>query len=112
MPNDEISFQILTILSDHPQISQRELARELGISLGKANYCLNALIEKGILKVNNFRNNKNKIAYVYILTPKGIEEKAKVAARFLKRKMAEFDALQMEIQELRKQVDAGLEKLS
>ncbi|WP_428241010.1 MarR family EPS-associated transcriptional regulator [Gynuella sp.] len=109
MPSDELSHQILTILSDHPQTSQRQLARELGISLGKVNYCLNALIEKGILKVNNFKNSKNKAAYVYVLTPKGIEEKAKVTARFLKRKIEEFDALQAEIKKLKKQVESGLE---
>ncbi|AJQ95280.1 MarR family EPS-associated transcriptional regulator [Gynuella sunshinyii] len=109
MPSDELSHQILTLLSDHPHTSQRQLARELGISLGKVNYCLNALIEKGILKVNNFKNSKNKAAYVYVLTPQGIEEKAKVTARFLKRKIEEFDALQAEIKELKKQIESGQE---
>lgn len=84
-------------------MSQRQIARELGISLGKANYCLKALIEKGLLKAGNFRNSKNKLAYAYKLTPKGIEEKASVTVRFLKKKINEYEQLQKEIDELRKE---------
>lgn len=91
-------------MEENPEISQRQLARKLGISLGKANYCLKALIEKGVIKAGNFRNSKNKKAYFYKLTPKGIEEKANVTMRFLKRKVQEHQAIQAEISALKKEV--------
>jgi len=94
---DEYRYKILKRLEVNPEISQRELAQELGISLGKANYCLRALVQKGLLKVNNFRNNQNKAAYLYLLTPHGIEEKAKVTLRFMQHKMQEYEALKEEI---------------
>jgi EPS-associated MarR family transcriptional regulator len=97
-------YRILKRLADDPGASQRVLAQELGVSLGKVNYCLNALIEKGLLKVNNFRTSENKRAYMYYLTPKGMEEKARVTVRFLKRKMAEYESLKDEIHQL--QVEA------
>lgn len=106
MLTDEYRYKILKLVSDNPEISQRELARQLGISLGRANYCLKALVEKGILKATNFRNNKNKMAYVYLLTPHGIEEKTRITVHYLKRKMQEYEALQLEIEELRR--DASL----
>lgn len=90
------------MLENSPAISQREIAEQLGISLGKVNFCLKALVNVGLLKVTNFRNNKNKLAYMYILTPSGIEEKASITVRFLKHKLDEYDALQREIEELRK----------
>jgi EPS-associated MarR family transcriptional regulator len=103
MLTDEYRYKIFKLVEAHPEISQRELARELGISLGKANYCLKALIEKGLLKAGNFRNSKNKMAYVYKLTPKGIEEKSNVTVRFLKQKMTEYESLKSEIEFLRQE---------
>ena len=100
MLTDEYRYKIFKLVEANPEISQRQLARELGISLGKANYCLKALIGKGLVKVGNFRNSKNKLAYVYKLTPKGIEEKSNVTIRFLKNKLSEYEALQNEILEL------------
>ena len=97
MLTDEYRYKILKRLEINPEISQRELAQALGISLGKANYCLRALVQKGLLKVNNFRNNQNKAAYLYLLTPHGIEEKTKVTLRFMQHKMQEYEALKEEI---------------
>lgn len=104
MLTDEYRYKIFKLVETNPEISQRELARELGISLGKANYCLKALIEKGQLKMRNFRNSKRKIAYMYLVTPKGIEEKSQVTARFLKRKLQEYESLQKEIEQLRNEI--------
>jgi EPS-associated MarR family transcriptional regulator len=103
MLTDEYRYKIFKLVEANPEISQRQLARELGISLGKANYCLKALIEKGLLKAGNFRNSKNKLAYAYKLTPRGIEEKASVTVRFLKKKIKEYEQLQQDIDELRKE---------
>jgi EPS-associated MarR family transcriptional regulator len=104
MLTDEFRYRILKLLEANPQASQREIARELGISLGKVNYCLKALIERGWVKANNFRRNEQKRAYLYLLTPKGIEAKAKVTIRFLKRKLGEYESLKRELAEL--QLDA------
>jgi EPS-associated MarR family transcriptional regulator len=104
MLTDEYRSKILRILEAEPEISQRKLARELGISLGKANYCLQALIEKGWIKANNFKNNNNKKAYMYLLTRRGIVEKARVTARFLDRKVTEYEALQREIAVLKREM--------
>ena len=101
---DEYRYKILKLVEANPEVSQRELARELGISLGKANYCLKALIDVGLVKAHNFRNNKNKLAYMYLLTPKGIEEKASITLRFLKIKLREHQALLSELEELREEV--------
>jgi EPS-associated MarR family transcriptional regulator len=100
---DEYRYKILKLVESNPSISQRELAEQLGISLGKANFCLKALINVGLLKATNFRNNKNKLAYMYLLTPTGIEEKALITVRFLKYKLNEYEALQTEIEELRRE---------
>lgn len=97
MLTDEYRYKILKLLEAKPEISQRELAKNLGVSLGKANFCLNALIEKGLLKATNFRNSHNKLAYMYLLTPSGIEEKSKITLRFLKAKIHEYEMLQEEI---------------
>lgn len=102
--NDELQHRIFKIIEKDPLINQRELSNELGISLGKANYCIRALIEKGWVKVNNFRNNQNKLAYAYILTPSGLEEKASVTLRFFKRKMREYDELKLAVEELKKEL--------
>ena len=112
MLSDEYRYKIFKLVETNPEISQRELARELGVSLGKANYCLKALMEKGLLKASNFRNSNNKLAYAYKLTPKGIEDKASVTVRFLKRKMQEYEALQQEIEQLRRDVPVTEEPAS
>lgn len=102
-PQDETLFQVLRTLNANPQISQRELADAMGMSLGKANYCLKALVDKGLIRVRNFRNSQNKLAYAYLLTPKGVAAKAGLTSRFLKRKMSEYEALKWEIAELKKE---------
>lgn len=102
--NDELQHQIFKIIQANPTINQRELSQALGISLGKVNYCLKSLITKGWVKVNNFRNNRNKLAYAYILTPSGLEEKASVTLRFFKRKMREYDELKLAVEELKKEL--------
>jgi EPS-associated MarR family transcriptional regulator len=104
---DETRYRILKLLEGDPHASQRRIAEELDISLGRVNFCLQALIEKGLIKVNNFRNNSHKRAYLYYLTPKGIEEKAIVTARFLKRKLDEYEALKQEVEELQREAALG-----
>ena len=104
--SEEIRYRLLKYLDEHPDASQRQLARELGVSLGKANYCLRALMEKGLVKARNFKNNKQKSAYAYVLTPSGIEEKISVTYAFLRRKMLEYDHLQQEIARLTAELDA------
>lgn len=101
MLSDEYRYKILKSLESNPKISQRELAGELGISLGRVNYCIQALIEKGLVKANNFRNSQNKKGYAYFLTPRGIEDKARITVQFLKIKVAEHEALKKEIKDLR-----------
>jgi len=108
MLTDEYRYKILKILATNPEISQRDLARKLDISLGRVNFCLKALIEKGLLKASNFRNNQNKMAYMYLLTPQGLEEKTVITARFLKLKLQEHAKLQAEIEELRNDADQSL----
>ncbi len=100
----EVHYKLLKILESDSTLSQRQLAKKLGISLGKANYCLKALIEKGWIKSRNFKNSKNKSGYAYILTPHGLEEKAKVAVYFLKRKQEEYEQLKKEIEQLQREV--------
>lgn len=111
MLTDEYRYKILKVISENPDISQRELAKTLGISLGKVNFCLKALIDVGFLKASNFRNNKNKLAYMYLLTPRGIEEKALITVRFLKSKILEYETLENDIKKLRSEVSKnyGLE---
>jgi len=107
--SDESRYRLLRFLEEHPEASQRDLARHLDVSVGKVNYCLRALIEKGLLKVRNFRNSKNKITYAYHLTPKGLEEKVNVTYAFLRRKMAEYDAVSAEVERLSREVaESGL----
>ena len=91
----------MRILQDNPDLTQRELAEKLGISVGGLNYCLKALMEKGLVKMKNFANSKNKFGYVYVLTPTGMAEKAAITHRFLQRKMDEYEALKAEIEALR-----------
>jgi EPS-associated MarR family transcriptional regulator len=101
MLTDEYRYKILKALEKNPEISQRALARELDVSLGRANFCLKALIDVGLLKASNFRNSKNKLAYMYLLTPSGVKEKSVITERFLKAKLQEYEVLQAEIQMLR-----------
>jgi EPS-associated MarR family transcriptional regulator len=103
MLTDEYRYKILKILEANPEVSQRDLARALNISLGRVNFCLKALIEKGLLKASNFRNSQNKLAYMYLLTPNGIEEKSAITAQFLKIKMREYADLEAEIDQLRRE---------
>lgn len=105
MFDDTTSYGLLKTLEHNPSLSQRDLAKRLGISLGKVNYCLNALVEKGCLKVNNFRNSDNKLAYAYVLTPRGIEERARITVHFLKYKVQEYEQLRAEIEELKREAE-------
>ena len=102
---EEAHFRVLRLLAERPDASQRQLAAALGISLGKANYCVQALLQKGWVKATNFANNRNKGAYRYLLTPSGLEAKARLTARFLQRKLAEYEALEQEIAQLQAEVD-------
>jgi EPS-associated MarR family transcriptional regulator len=98
--NDENRYKLLKLLHEKPDMNQREIASALGLSLGKANFCLKALIEKGWVKMGNFSRSPNKQAYVYLLTLRGIEEKAAVTREFLERKQKEYEDLKAEIEEL------------
>ena len=97
-------LKVLRSIEENPEITQRELAQKLGVSLGKVNYCLKALIERGWIKANNFRNSNNKAAYAYLLTPSGIEEKAKITVRFLRQRMLDYEQIKREIVELEEEV--------
>jgi len=97
---EEARFQILRLLSENPELSQRELSERVGISLGAVNYCLKGLTDRGLVKVRNFRRNPDKLRYAYILTPTGIAEKAALTARFLQQKLGQYDALKREIETL------------
>ena len=101
---EDTHFRLLRLLEANPDLSQRDLARALGTSLGKTNYCLNALIDKGLVKARNFRNSRNKLGYAYLLTPRGIDSKATIAVQFLKRKMAEYETLKTEIEQLQREI--------
>lgn len=98
---EDTYFRVLRILQDRPDITQREIAQLLGVSTSGLNYCLNALIDKGWVKVQNFSESKHKFGYVYLLTPKGISEKAALTSRFLQRKLKEFEEMRYEIESLR-----------
>ena len=111
MSKKQSKFQILKSLGQDSHPTQRQLSNNLGVSLGKINYCLKILIEKGFIKVNNFRNNKNKIQYSYLLTSKGIEEKAKLTLDFVRIKTQKYDTLKQEIGSLKqeaKNIDRNL----
>ena len=103
----ESHYKLMRLIEARPELSQRELAEEMGVSLGKVNYCLNALIDKGLVKVGNFRNNQNKLSYAYLLTPKGVREKAVITVKFLERKVAEYESLSREIAELRREMEGA-----
>ena len=103
-PEDEMGYQLLREIDQVPAASQRSLAIRLGVSVGKVNYCLRALVDKGWVKVNNFRSSQNKLAYAYLLTPRGATAKAKLARAFLARKEIEYEVLHDEIKALRSEL--------
>lgn len=105
MFDETTSFGLLKALERNPGLSQRDLAKQLGVSLGKVNFCLKALIEKGCLKMSNFRNCDEKLAYAYMLTPHGVEHKARMTVEFLQIKMREYERLHAEIAELRQEAE-------
>ena len=105
--DDEARYQILRLLEANPEMSQRDVARTLGVSLGKVNYCVQALLQRGWIKVTNFKNSRNKAAYMYLLTPRGVEQKGRLTLRFLHRKVREYEVLKDEIRELRRESDEG-----
>lgn len=105
MLDDTTSYDLLKTLEDNPSLSQRDMAKRLGISLGKVNFCLNGLVEKGLLKVNNFRNSNNKLAYAYVLTPRGLEVRTRMTVHFLKYKVQEYERLRSEIEELKREAE-------
>ena len=104
---DEIHYRILKHVESNPEISQRELAQKLGVSLGKTNYCLKALVDVGWIKIRNFRNSENRLAYTYILTPQGIVGKATTTLQFLRWKLAEYEAIKAQIEELKSELREG-----
>jgi len=101
----EIHYRLLKVLSQDPQLGQRDMAKRMGISLGKVNYCISNLASKGWIKINRFKSAKNKIPYTYVLTPKGLEEKGKLTLRFLKRKLSEYEEIKKQIRELHYEVE-------
>jgi EPS-associated MarR family transcriptional regulator len=100
-------YKLMKLLQANPQLSQRKAALELGISLGKVNYCLKALVHKGWVKASRFRRSDNKKAYMYLLTPRGLEEKAQLTARFLQIKMREYETLRLEIEQMWRETDSS-----
>jgi len=107
MPSQDIQLRALRLLEQNPHLSQRELSAELGVSLGKAHYVVKALINMGWVKLDNFRRSDNKLGYAYLLTAKGIAEKADITVRFLARKQLEYEALREEIEQLKAEVGGG-----
>lgn len=107
---EDVHFRVLRLLEENPEMSQRDLAQAVGISVGGAHYCLNALIEKGLIKIGNFSAARDKRRYAYILTPMGIAEKSALTGRFLKRKMAEYEALKAEIDALKVELEPDVEQ--
>jgi EPS-associated MarR family transcriptional regulator len=107
---EDTYFRVLRILQDNPDLTQRELAERLGVSVGGLNYCLKALMDKGWVKMQNFQNSKNKFKYVYLLTPQGIAERVALTGRFLDRKMQEYEALKAEIESLHQDVQSAGKK--
>ena len=100
MPNQQSKYQLLKSLEQDANLTQKQLSKELGISLGKVNYCLKILIQKGFVKINNFKNSNHKLQYSYLLTPKGVAEKTKLTIMFLKVKTAEYEVLKKEVEKL------------
>ncbi len=105
MNQKDIHLGLLRKLEENPEYTQRELSQEMGVSLGKINYCMKKMIDKGLIKIQNFKRNKNKLGYTYLLTPKGIEEKARLTFSFLKIKMEEYEMLKEEISKLKQDAE-------
>ena len=105
MPSDEIQLSVLRLLEKTPQVTQRQMSAELGVSLGKTHYVVKSLIEVGLIKLDNFQRSDNKLGYAYLLTPKGIKEKAAITVRFLARKQDEYRRLELEIEALKSEVE-------
>jgi len=103
---EDTYFRVLRMLQDNPDMTQREIAEKLGISTSGLNYCLKSLIDKGWVKMQNFSQSKNKFGYIYVLTPQGMDEKATLTTRFLKRKRAEYDAMKLEIDTLTSEINS------
>ena len=101
---EDTYFRVMRLLQENPDLTQRELAQQLGVSVGGLNYCLKALMEKGWVKMQNFAHAKNKFKYAYLLTPRGMAERAKLTNKFLKRKMEEYEALKAEIEALKNEM--------
>jgi EPS-associated MarR family transcriptional regulator len=108
---EETYLKVMRLLQENPDLTQRELAEQLGVSVGSMNYCLKALIEKGLVKMKNFIHSKNKFGYVYVLTPTGIAERAELTSKFLARKVAEYETLKHEIEVLKAEVDDNKENI-
>jgi EPS-associated MarR family transcriptional regulator len=105
MLTDEMRYKLMRLLEANPQLSQRDAARRLGISLGKANFCLRALVRTGWVKATRFKNSRNKAAYMYLLTPRGVEAKAALTLRFLQLRLREYEQLQAEIEQIRRDAE-------
>lgn len=105
--DEQVQLALLRLLKEHPELTQRELSVAMGISLGKTHYVLRSLVDKGMVKVRNFRRNDRKLAYAYVLTPRGLHEKLRLARSFLARKEAEFEALHATIAQLRREIEAS-----
>ncbi len=103
----DVQYKLMRLVESNPELSQRDLAREMGVSLGKINYCLRALIRRGWVKATNFTNSQNKAAYMYLLTPRGVEEKARLTVRFLQVKMQEYETLRTEIEQIHLEAEAA-----
>ncbi len=110
MATEDLDLELLRQLNSQPAASQRSLAQGLGVSLGKLNFCLRALVDRGWVKADNFRRSDNKLAYAYLLTPRGVSAKLKLTSEFLRRKEREFEALEVEISALRTELSAPLRK--
>ena len=109
----EIHYRLLNLLTDEPQLRQLDMAKRMGISVGKVNFCISELAKKGLIKVKRFKSAKNKVPYSYMLTPRGIEEKGKITVRFLKRKIQEYEEIKRQIGSLYDEVEEnGLQRLA
>ena len=105
MLSEDMRYKVMRLLEANPALSQRDVARELGISLGKVNYCLQALVRKGWIKATNFKNSHHKAAYMYLLTPRGLEEKGRLTVQFLRIKVREYENLRIEIEQMRRETE-------
>jgi MarR family transcriptional regulator, temperature-dependent positive regulator of motility len=108
--SDDMRYKLMRLLEANPELSQRDVARTLGVSIGKVNYCLRALVRRGWIKAANFTNSRNKAAYMYLLTPRGIDAKASITLRFLQAKMREYEALKAEIEQIRQEAESEAQR--